>query len=193
MDMLIEFIIACIIKLLPLIIFMLAFCVKRVPKNTVYIIDKHTHYCKTVKNGYFYLNPVSHKITTKISTSPITITYSEIFETHDGLLYSVPFQVTYSTKNMEDVLYNLEKVRRSIDDIFQSCMYGAVRSLSKKSMTRATLEETFRSNLESEAMSIGIDIDNFYIDVFSPVIQNYVKPFKPHKNYSNAGDPIQFF
>lgn len=189
-----------IAEFLPIIIFLLipifvvfGKMIKRVPKDTVYIIDKHTHYHKTVKNGFFFLNPVTHTITTKISTNPITVRYTDTFETEDGKNIFVSFYVTYSAKNMEDILYNLEKVRRSIDDILKSCMYSTMLSLNSKVISKALIMRVFKYNLESQAMSIGLNIHNFdviQISNVSPTLTS--KPFKPHRNYSDSPDPIQY-
>ena len=181
------------IWIIVIVFFILKVMVKKVPKNTVYIVDKHTHYHKTVKNGYFFLNPISHTITTKISTTPITVNYRDFFETEDDVNIYVNFSVTYSAKNMEDVLYNLEKVRRSIDDILKSCMYGAMLALNSRILSREVLLNEFRSNLESQAMSFGLDIHNFNIYQFGVSAQlATIKPFKPNKNYSDGEDPIKY-
>lgn len=187
-----------ITELMPLILFLsiIFFCtlislIKRVPKGTVYIIDKHTHYHKTVKNGFFILNPMSHTITTKISINPITVRYADIFETEDGKNIFISFYVTYSAKNMEDVLYNLEKVRRSIDDILKSCMYSTMLSLNSKILSKSLIMRVFKYNLESQAMSFGLNIHNFdVIQINTTYTTN--KPFKPHKNYSDSPDPIKY-
>lgn len=166
---------------------------KRVPKDTVYIIDKHTHYHKTVKNGFFFLNPVNHTITTKISLKPLTVRYSDVFETEDGKNFFVSFGVTYSAKNMEDVLYNLEKVRRSIDDILKSCMYSTMLSLNSKIISKAVIMRVFKYNLESQAMSFGLNIHNFDVNqITNTTPYSTAKAFKPHKNYSDSPDPIQY-
>jgi regulator of protease activity HflC (stomatin/prohibitin superfamily) len=187
-----------LIELMPLIIIflfisigVLSKSIKKVPKNTVYIIDKHTHYHKTVKNGYFFLNPFTHTITTKISLSPITTRYVDTFETEDGKMIFVSFFVTYSAKNMEDILYNLEKVRRSIDDILKSCMYATMLALNSKIVSKTVLNRVFKYNLESQAMSFGLNIHNFDIIQLS-IAPIQTKPFKPHKNYSDSPDPIQY-
>lgn len=182
-----------LISIIFIVIIIFRVLIKKVPKDTVYIIDKHTHYHKTVKNGYFFLNPISHTITTKISTNPITNTYSDVFETNDGKNLSLAFTVTYSAKNMEDVLYNLEKVRRSIDDILKGCMYSAMLSLNSTIISKESLSATFLSRLQTEAMSFGLDIHNFDIFVINTSSQySTSKAFKPHKNYSDGKDPIQY-
>lgn len=187
-----------ITELMPLILFLsiififtLVNLIKRVPKDTIYIIDKHTHYHKTVKNGFFILNPINHTITTKISINPILVRYADIFETEDGKNIFISFYVTYSAKNMEDVLYNLEKVRRSIDDILKSCMYSTLQSLNSKVLSKPLIMRVFKYNLESQAMSFGLNIHNFDIIQLNSTYTNN-KPFKPHKNYSDAPDPIKY-
>ena len=125
-----------------------------------------------------------------ISRLKITKKYLDIFETEDGKKFSINFIVTYSTKNIDDLLYNLEKVRRSIDDILESSMYNAVRNLNSKSIQyRSMLSTEFLRNLQSQAMSVGLNIDNYIVSSTSPVTTSY-KSFKPHKNYSDSGDPI---
>lgn len=165
---------------------------KAVPSGTVYIIDRNTHYLKTVKKGLFFFNPFTDKITTVISSFKITKNYLDIFETEDGKKFSINFSVTYSTKNIDDLLYNLEKVRRSIDDILESSMYNAVRNLNSKSIQYSSMLSTeFLRNLQSQAMSVGLNIDDYIISSASPVTISY-KSFKPHKNYSDSGDPIVY-
>lgn len=163
---------------------------KRVPANTVYIIDRNTHYLKTVQKGFFLFNPSTDKITTKISTVPITMRYFDIFETEDGAFLNVSFDVTYHVRNIEDTLYNLEKVRRSIDDIIKSCMYFAMLTLNSKFISMMLVEKAFKRNLEGQAMQVGIDINSFHIN--NLVYTTNRQAFKPHKNYSDSKDPIQY-
>lgn len=167
--------------------------IKLVPKNTVYIIDRNTHYLKTVKKGFFLFNSSTDTITTTISTNPITRNYFEVFEAEYGNFYYLIFSVTYYTKNLEDTLYNLEKIRKSVDDILKSCMYFAMLSLRSEEFSKSLLEETFNRNLEGQAMSIGIGIKSFHINSINSLGKQYYKPaFKPHKNYSESKDPIQY-
>ena len=178
-----------------LFIFIFAFIIlgkflKQVPANTVYIIDRNTHYLKTVHKGVFLFNPSTDKITTQISATPMTMRYYDTFETEDGAFFNVLFDVTYCAKNIEDTLYNLEKIRKSIDDILKSCMYFAMLTLNSKIISLTVVENAFKRNLEGQAMQIGIDIKSFHIN--NLVYTNNRQAFKPRQNYSDSKDPIQY-
>lgn len=171
----------------------LLYFVRFVPDSRVYIIDRNSHYLKTVKKGFFFFAPYKDEITTIISTFPTTKKYCNVFETEDGKQLLINFSVTYSAKDIDDLLYNLEKVRRSIDDILQSAMYNAVRNINSKSaVVSKVLPSEFLRNLQAQAMSIGLDIRSHSITSISFLIANQNKAFKPHKNYSNSPDPIQY-
>lgn len=190
-------VISCAITLL-FILLIARLLRKKVPKDTVYIIDRRGHYYKTVKKGSFHLNPNIDEITTIISKKPIKKKYAEPFETEDGKYVYAYFNVTYSTENLEDVLYNLEKVRRSVDDILETAMYDAIGKLTSKELTEKLLYLEFKRNLESEAMSMGFTINDFEIERFFKISKEEMlydyggEPFKPHKNYSNSKDPIEY-
>ena len=82
----------------------------------------------------------------------MTMRYYDTFETEDGAFFNVLFDVTYCAKNIEDTLYNLEKIRKSIDDILKSCMYFAMLTLNSKIISLAAVENAFKRNLEGQAM-----------------------------------------
>ena len=120
----------------------------------------------------------------------MTMRYYDTFETEDGAFFNVLFDVTYCAKNIEDTLYNLEKIRKSIDDILKSCMYFAMLTLNSKIISLAAVENAFKRNLEGQAMQVGIDIKSFHIN--NLVYTTNRQAFKPHKNYSDSKDPIQY-
>ena len=70
--------------ILIVIIFFIGNFLKAVPANTVIIIDRNSHYLKTKKSGFYFFNPATDKVTTKISKYIINKNYSDFFETHDG-------------------------------------------------------------------------------------------------------------
>ncbi len=177
-------------------IFVLAARIRKVPSNTVHIIDRNTHYLKTVRKGYYFFNPSTDKVTTKISTSPIYTTYSNYYESEDGKAVRVIFNISYSASNLEDVLYNLDKTRRSIDDVLQGAMYHAVISLKSPMINEVSLNNEFKRNLESQALPLCIKINSYkitYLDL-NRYSKNTVKLFTPHKSRSlnQNDDPIQY-
>ena len=164
-------------------------CVKKVPPDTVYIVDRNTHYHKTVKRGFFLFNKRTDKITTEISLHPKTKTYFNHFESHDGTIVSVAFNVTYSAMDVEDVLYNLSATRRSIDDVIQTCMYHAVLALKGSEINVASLEQEFERNMNSQVLGSCINIHQYKITRLDKALRSRysVTVFKPHKSRSLNG------
>ncbi len=180
------------VSLVTIFIFVLIYLIsfiKKVPSGTVYIIDRNTHYHKTVKRGFFLFNKKTDKITTEISLKPKTKRYYNFFETEDGKICSVDFNVTYSALDVEDVLYNLSATRRSIDDVILSSMYHAVLSLKQKDINSTSLEQEFQRNLYSQVLSLCINIHEYHLVRYANVSNNvYGKNvFKPHKSRSLSG------
>ena len=77
-----------------LIIIILLVYVRTVPANTAIIIDRDTHYHKTVRRGFYFMLPGRDKITTQVSTNKITKYYANNFETHDGKVVSISFMAS---------------------------------------------------------------------------------------------------
>ena len=174
--------------------FFLIFRIKKVPSKTVYIIDRNTHYHKTVKHGFFFFNPTTDKITTEISLSPKTKRYFDFYETEDGRVCSIGFNITYCAQDVDDVLYNLSSTRRSIDDVIQGSMYHAVLSLKLLQITPDSLTREFERNISSQVLGLCIQIINFKLISLDKV--NYskhsVKVFTPHISRSLGADSGPF-
>ena len=176
-----------------LLIIILANFIKVVPANTVIIVDRNSHYLKTKKRGFYLFWPPTDKVTTKISTNHLYKFYTNDFETHDGKVVRVNFNVEYHAKNLDSVLDSLKSARRSVDDIMNSSVYWAVRNLSLEDFRgRATiLLNEVTPKLLSEARELNITIDKFNITNIGDVTYMANKPFKPHLNSYNSG-PIKF-
>lgn len=168
--------------------------IKTVPANTVIIVDRNSHYLKTKRSGFYFFNPSTDKITTQISKSKISKSYIENFETHDGKLVRVSFEVEYHAQNMDDVLAALESVRRSVDDVMNGSIYWSVNNLSLSDFanTPITLLSEVKPKLISEATELKIIIDDFQINNITALPYGVnITPFKPHLSSHSTG-PIKF-
>ena len=177
-----------------LIIIILLVYVRTVPANTAIIIDRDTHYHKTVRRGFYFMLPGRDKITTQVSTDKITKHYTNNFETHDGKIVTIVFSATYHTENIDDVLFSLKSARRSINDIVESSVYWAVNNLSLEDFigNETLLLHEISPRLDSEARELCIKIDNFFIqNIYVLPIEANIKPFKPHLS-SSSDSPIKF-
>lgn len=175
-----------------LIIFLIIIFVRVVPANTIVIIDRKGHYLKTKRFGVYFINPLTDKITTQISTEKLTKTYSNFFETHDGKIVQASFQATYHAKDLDAVIDGLASARRSIDDVIVSSVYWAVNNLMSDDILNnyRYLHSDANTKLMSEAQELNITIDKFTIS--QPIfVSQSVKPFKPHLS-SYSSDPIKY-
>ena len=168
--------------------------IRFVPANTVYIIDRNSHYLKTKKAGIFFFWPSTDKVTTRISTSHIYKYYTNDFETHDGKIVRVSFNVDYYAENLEAALNSLRSARRSVDDIMNSSVYWAVRALNFSDFYNKpdALKFELLQKLMTEAIELSIVVSKFNITSIMDTT-NYpnVKPFKPHLSSYSSG-PIKF-
>ena len=177
-----------------LIIFCLLF-IKVVPSNTVLIIDRNSHYLKTKRNGFYFFNPFTDEITTIISTNELSKTYTNIYETHDGYIFSISLYVRYHATNLDDVLFGLKNARRSINDVMQSCVYWSVRNLmlSDFNSNIENISQEIIPKLLSEAQELHITIDSYKVlNVIKVQSTDTSKCFKPHLSSSSSG-PIKFY
>ena len=168
--------------------------IKKVPSGTVYIIDRNTHYLKTVKRGFFFFNQKTDKITTEISLTPKTKIYRNFFETHDGVICTVTFSFSFSALDVEDVLYNLNSTRRSIDDVLQTCMYNAVLALKQSDVNVSSLEQEFERNMNSQVLGLCINVHQYQITSLNKgrYTRSSVTPFTPHKSRSLSGSYVDY-
>lgn len=173
------------------IFFVLPFC-KRVPPNTVVIIDRNGHYLKTKDRGWYILWP-NDKVTTTISKRQISRTLSNYYETDDGKIVNATIQCSYHTHNISEVLQALANVRRSIDDIIQSSAYFAINNYKLTDIMGSynhEFSDRVKSNLQSEFNSIGVSLSNLRVYV-SPTSTVGVACFRPHESscYRNTENP----
>lgn len=183
-------------QLIILIIILVAIAyIRAVPANTVIIVDRNSHYLKTKKSGFYFFNPKTDKITTKISKQQITQYYTNCFETDDGKLIQVSFYTTYHADNLENVLNSLKSARRSIYDIMNSSIYWAANNLTLNDIMLTSftlLHKEANEKLISEARTLNITIDTFKITHVSQIVQSTtIEPFKPHLNSFSRG-PIRY-
>ena len=113
------------LELIIILLIFLAPFVRKVPLNTVVIIDRNGHYLKTKRRGFYFLFP-SDEVTTTISTSPLVRTLTDYFETDDGKLIQATIFCRYQAHNLNNVLQALSNVRRSVDDIIKSSAHFAI-------------------------------------------------------------------
>lgn len=183
-------------QLIILLIILVAIAyIKPVPANTVIIVDRNSHYLKTKKSGFYFFNPKTDKVTTKISKQQITQYYTNYFETDDGKLIQVSFYATYHADNLEDVLDSLKSARRSIYDIMNSSIYWATNNLTLSDimLTSSTLlHKEANEKLIAEARTLNITIDTFKITRVTQITNSpTIEPFKPHLNSFSRG-PIHY-
>lgn len=175
----IEFGISILIFSLP---FLLAF-VRKVPTNTVIIIDRNGHYLKTLSRGFYILGPFD-EITTRIAKTPTLRVLTDFFETDDGKLVSATVSCRYHADNITNVLQSLGEVRRSVDDIIKSAAHFAISNFPIQYIIGANtneFSEKVRANLVSEFNSIGISLSYFKITV-SDATYSGVSAFRPHES-----------
>ena len=190
MDIFILIILEISLYLIPFLLIIL----KKVPANTAIIIDRNTHYHKTVRRGFYFLIPGKDKVTTRVSTEKIIKTYFNSFETHDGKIVLINFIASYHAENIDDVLFSLKSARRSIDDIIESSVYWAVNDLVLQDFItdKNILLHEISPKLSAEARELCIKIDSFTItNMYVLESASNVKPFKPHLS-SSTDSPITF-
>ena len=152
---------------------------KFVPPDSIYIIDRNTHYYKTLTAGKRIILGRNDKITSRISKTPISRALTNIFETEDGSIISASIICTYNSNDILNTQELLKSVRRSIDDIILSSLYFAIGSIKAKEVS-ASLNDYIKSNLSKELASLDIKLSSFKTSF------NFVKGlqsedcFKPH-------------
>lgn len=153
---------------------------KIVPPNSIYIIDRDTHYYKTLTAGQRVHLTRRDKITTRISTAPIKRVISDYYETEDGGTIYAEISCTYASNDILNTQDLLKSVRRSIDDIIQSSVYFAAGSLKSKYIS-TLLNTAVKVNLEKELNSLDVKlIDDGVSFRFVPNENGNIKCFKPH-------------
>ena len=156
--------------------------IKSVPASGAVIIDRNDHYLKTKKRGFYYFNPATDKVTTTISTFPITQTYTQFSESHDSNIFQNIYSVTYKVSNVEHVLESLKSNRRSVNDIIQSCVQTSFFNFETKDIKNPSeLIEEIRRRLSVNLESFEITLISFDLHPPIQVAQSARKNlFKPH-------------
>lgn len=166
--------------------------IKKVPNNTALIIDRNTHYHKTVLHGFYTFNPRTDFVTTQISTSPTHVTYTNIFETHDSVFFNVTFSVSYKTSNVEKVLDSLKSSRRSIYDVINSTVDNEFFSFDAIGLRNSAVHEEIKRKLASNLSSFYIDFINFQTISIQSIYEETGRKMKFKKHISNGDSPIKF-
>ena len=167
---------------------------RKVPLNTTIIIDRNTHFYKKKSRGYYFFNPSTDKVTTKVSSFPITETYRNIFQTHEDTYYNISFSMTYICKEPEQTLDSLADSKRSIYDIANCAVETLRGSLSAKDIALtplAELSEKLFQQLESTLEYFYIDVIEAHINNYNIVDEEIGKKAIFQKHTSSSSDPIQ--
>ena len=72
-----------------------------VPPESIYIIDRNTHYYKTLTSGKRILLGPNDKITSRISKAPVSRTLNNFFETEDGAIISANVTCIYASNDIK--------------------------------------------------------------------------------------------
>lgn len=167
---------------------------KFVPQDSIYIIDRNTHYYKTLTAGKRIILGRNDTITSRISKAPISRTLSNLFETEDGCVVSANIICTYSSNDILNTQDLLKSVRRSIDDIILSSLYFAVGSIKAKEIS-TLLNDSIKTNLSKELASLDIKLLSFKtsFELVKGTLSEYC--FKPHINgcYHDSIESKDFF
>jgi len=136
--------------------------IKSVPPNTILIIDRNTHYLKTKRRGLYFFNPKTDKITTKISTSPVTENVINTYKTHDDCYYRLQYSVVYNSTDIEMTISSLQDSKRSVYDIINCALEATVASLSRNDMNyKVDINEVAFKQLEYMLEPFYIDVTGF--------------------------------
>lgn len=181
-----------IIFLIIIAVFILNRYVKKTPPNTALIIDRNTHYHKTVLHGFYLFNPKTDFITTQIATDTTQINYSSIFETHDSRFYVVNFSVSYKTNTIESVLDSLKSSRRSIYDVVNATISSTFFNFEARKLSGIELKEEMLRELKSNLSAFYIELQDFRIISMSEIPANIGKEKKFKKHISQGNSPIKF-
>lgn len=180
-------------EILVVIIILLCF-VRKVPPNTLIIIDRNSHYHKTKRSGFYFMG-TNDKVTTKISLTPSYRTLTDYYETDDGKIIAVTISCFYHAHNLDTVQQSLANVRRSIDDILKSSVYFAVGNFTYSQImatNRHDFDDRVSDNLVGELESIGVSVSSSRVAIV-PNVAYGVRCFKPHVSngcYSTSGKPL---
>ena len=170
----------------------LACLIKKVPANTLIIIDRNGHFHKKKRHGFYILSS-RDKVTTYLSSYDSTQYFINTFETHSSTFYRVYFSVTYKSEDLDRSAQSLEDSRRSVYDIINCAAEPVVGS--------STTFDTFRSGNFETALFKQLEstLEPFYIDVKACklITINSVAPsigqtqkFQKHVSSSGGDNPF---
>lgn len=128
-----------------------------VPQDSIYIIDRNTHYYKTLTAGKRIILGRNDEITSRISKAPVSRSLTNLFETEDGAAVSASIICTYSSNDILNTQELLKSVRRSIDDIILSSLYFAIGSIKANDVYNM-LNEAIKVNLSKELAALDIKL-----------------------------------
>ncbi len=170
---------------------------KTCPPNTVVIIDRNTHYYKTIRTGSYskgYSLKSTDMVTSIISTRENTVQYSNVFMTHDARYYMIRYRVSYKCENLDSVISALEDSRRSIYDIINCAVSIAVKSLTSADFSRYSSQQirpTLYSQIESMLEPFYIDFKNLVIDSVTYINEQQGETLLFRKHESQGEVPIK--
>ena len=179
-----------------IVIMLLTGIIRKVPANTILVIDRNSHYLKTKRKGLYLFNPLTDEITSKVSTQIVHKQYTNIFENHESTFKNVTFWVEYKAEDCEQVISSLSDSRRSIDDIVNCAMEVLYTSFDNREASDyvANINTKFFKQLESM-------LEPFYIDVVKtgilaavnvPAELGAAQKFQRHvSGGGSSGDPIR--
>jgi hypothetical protein len=166
---------------------------KKCPPNTIIIIDRDTHYFKTVHAGYYTLNKKKDMVTSVISEKVTTQRYNNIFMTHEGKYYEIDFSVSYKCESIDAVQNALQDSRRSIYDIINNAMSIAIKSFTAKDFASVNQDRTtaaIYSQIERMLEPFYIDFQKLYIDRITLEDSAYGEQNVFKKHESQGQSPI---
>lgn len=173
---------------MEIIILLILICfLRKVPPQTLIIIDRNSHYLKTKRSGLYFLWPMD-KVTTTVSRTPTTRTLTDYYETDDGKVISATVSCRYNAQDLDKVQQSLASVRRSVDDVIKSAAYFAIGNYTFAHIVRLSNHEftdKVRDNLGSELRALGISLLGSQVSI-TPTVTQGLPCFKPHVS-NNCG------
>ena len=194
------------LELIMVVVFFLVFSLililssKRIcPPNTVIIIDRNTHYYKTIRAGSYskrYSLKNSDMVTTIISTKETTVQYSNVFMTHDSRYYMISYHASYKCDDLDAVVNALQDSRRSIYDIINHAVSIAFKSFSSSDFSRYSVQQikpNIYSQVENMLEPFYIDFINIVIDSITYVNEHQGEAMLFRKHESQGEMPIKWY
>ena len=153
---------------------------RKVPPQSLIIIDRNSHYLKTKRNGFYFLWPMD-KVTTTVSKNPLSRTLTDYYETDDGKVISATVTCRYKADD-------LDRVQQALADVRRSSAYFAIGNYTFAQIVRLNSHEfadKVRDNLRDEFASLGISLLGSHVSIV-PTVTYGLPCFKPHVS-NNCG------